>query len=64
VGFVVVKVALGQVFSEYFGFLWQPFHRLLYTHHHPSTGAGKIGQIVADVSSGLSLPPPHQELSN
>jgi hypothetical protein len=51
-------VALGQVFSEYFGFLCQfPFHRLLHTHHL-SSGAGTIGQLVADVLSGLSLTPP------
>jgi hypothetical protein len=51
VGFVVVKVALGQVFSEYFGFPRQfSFHRLLHTHHL-STGAGTIGQLVADVPS-------------
>jgi hypothetical protein len=31
VGFVVDKVALGQVFSEYFGFPCQSsFHQLLY----------------------------------
>jgi hypothetical protein len=56
-GFVVDEVALGQVFSEYFGF---PCHfslyRLLYTHHL-SSGAGSIGQLVADVPSGLSLTP-------
>jgi hypothetical protein len=58
VGFVVNKVALGQVFSEYFGFLGQfSFHRLLHTHHHPSSGAGTIRQLVADVRSGLSLTP-------
>jgi hypothetical protein len=35
VGFVVDKVALCQVFSEYFGFPCQPsFHQLL--HNHPS----------------------------
>jgi hypothetical protein len=34
VGFVVDKVALGQVFSEYFGFPRQfEFHRLLHHHH-------------------------------
>jgi hypothetical protein len=44
VGFVVDKVALGQVFSEYFGFPCQSsFHRLLYNHHQ-SSGAGTIGQ--------------------
>jgi hypothetical protein len=34
VGFVVDKVALGQIFSEYFGFSCQfSFHRLLCIHH-------------------------------
>jgi hypothetical protein len=57
-GFVVDKVALRQVFSEYFGLLCQfSFHRLLHTHHL-SSGAGTIGQVVADVPSGLSLTPP------
>jgi hypothetical protein len=28
-------------------------------HTHLSSGAGKIGQSVADVPSGLSLTPPH-----
>jgi hypothetical protein len=32
---VVDKVALGQVFSEYFGFPCQSsFHQLLHNHHH------------------------------
>jgi hypothetical protein len=35
VGFVVDKAALGQVFSEYFGFLCQSFHQLLHHHNHP-----------------------------
>jgi hypothetical protein len=40
VGFVVDKVAPGQVFSEYFGFPCQSsFHRLLHNHHHLSSGA-------------------------
>jgi hypothetical protein len=36
VGFVVDKVASGQVFSEYFGFPCQnpSFHQLLHHHHH------------------------------
>jgi hypothetical protein len=43
VGFVVDKVALGQISSEYFGFSCQSFRRLLHTHHHsgliqPATG--------------------------
>jgi hypothetical protein len=56
----VDKSALGQVFSEYFGFHGQfSFHRLLHTHDLPS-GAGTIGQILADVPSGLSLTPPQE----
>jgi hypothetical protein len=35
VGFVVDKAALGQVFSEYFGFPWQSFHQFLHHHNHP-----------------------------
>jgi hypothetical protein len=36
VGFVVDKVALGQVFSEYFGFPCQSsFHYILHHHIHP-----------------------------
>jgi hypothetical protein len=35
VGFVVDKAALGHVFSEYFGFLCQSFHRFLHHHNHP-----------------------------
>jgi hypothetical protein len=58
VGFVVDKVALVQVFSEYFGFPCQSsFHQLLHDHHHLSSGAGTIGQTVAAVPSGLSLTP-------
>jgi hypothetical protein len=51
VGFVVDKVALGQISSEYFGFTFQfSFHRLLHTHH--------LGIVqVTDVPSGLSLTP-------
>jgi hypothetical protein len=36
VGFVMDKVALGQVFSEYFGFPCQSsFHQILHHHNHP-----------------------------
>jgi hypothetical protein len=56
VGFVVDKVAQGQVVSEYFGFPCQfSFHQMLHTHHHTSSGAGTIGQTVVDVQSGVSL---------
>jgi hypothetical protein len=34
-GFVVDKVALGQVFSEYFGYPCESsFHQILHHHHH------------------------------
>jgi hypothetical protein len=52
---VVDKVALGQRFSEYFGFPCQfSFHRPLH-NHHLSSGAGTISQIISDVPNGLSL---------
>jgi hypothetical protein len=52
------KLALGQVFSKYFGFPHQfSFHWLL---HHLSYWAGIIGQLVADIPSGLSLTPPQE----
>jgi hypothetical protein len=34
VGFVADKSEMGQLFSEYFGFPCQAFHRLLNIHHH------------------------------
>jgi hypothetical protein len=44
-GFVVQKVALGQVFSEYLDYPCQSlFHQFLLNHHHQSSGAGKIDQ--------------------
>jgi hypothetical protein len=63
VGFVVDKVALGQVFSEYFGFPCQlAFHQMLHTHL--SSEAGTISQLVVYVSSGLSLTPPQEIKKN
>jgi hypothetical protein len=45
VGFVVDRVALGQVFSKYFGFPCQSsFHQLLHNHPHLSSGLCTIGQ--------------------
>jgi hypothetical protein len=35
------------------------FHQTLHTHHL-SSGAGTIGQLVADMPSGLSLTPNHE----
>jgi hypothetical protein len=58
VGFVVNRVELGQVFSEYCGFLRQSsFHEML--HNHLSSEFGTVEQIVADVPRGLSFTPPH-----
>jgi hypothetical protein len=57
VGFVVDKVALGQVFSEYFGFSCQSLlYQLLQNHHHLSSASGTVGQLVADVPNGQSHP--------
>jgi hypothetical protein len=48
VGFVVDKVALGQVASEYFGLPCQlSFHQLRHTHQ--SYGAGTKDPVVAFV---------------
>jgi hypothetical protein len=59
---MVDKVILGQAFSEYLGFPCQfSFHQMFHTHL--SSGAGTIGQSVADVPSELSLTPP-QEAEN
>jgi hypothetical protein len=50
VGFVVDKVALEQVFSEYFGFPYQSsFYQILHSHNH----GGKYN--MPDEPSGLSL---------
>jgi hypothetical protein len=43
--FVMAKMALGPIFSEYFGFHCQSsFHQFLHNHHHLSSGAGTTGQ--------------------
>jgi hypothetical protein len=50
-------VALGRVFSEYFGFPCQSsFHQILHHHNHPEQAT--IGQSVAAVPSGPSWTPP------
>jgi hypothetical protein len=62
VGFVVEKVALEQVFSEYFDFPCQfSFHQML---HNQSSEAGTICQLVADVPSRFSVTPPHEIKNN
>jgi hypothetical protein len=58
VEFVVGKVALGQVSSEYFGFACQfAFDPQLHNHHPLSPGAGTVGQTVVAVPSGLKSHP-------
>jgi hypothetical protein len=62
---MVDKVELRQVFSEYFGFPCQySFHQFLHNHLHLSSGASTvgqwadaIGQLVADIPSGLKSHP-------
>jgi hypothetical protein len=55
-------VALGQVSSEYFGVPCQfSPHRILHTQHL-SSDAYRIGQLVANVQSGLSLTTPHESI--
>jgi hypothetical protein len=46
--FVVDKVALGQVFSEYFGLPCQSsFHQLLHSHPHVSSGFVQQAEVAA-----------------
>jgi hypothetical protein len=59
VGFMVEKVTLRQIFSDQFTFPCHfSFHKLLHTQL--SSGAGTIGQLVADAPSELSLNPPQE----
>jgi hypothetical protein len=51
---------MGQVFSEYFGVPPKFTFQRLFHIHHLSSETGTIGQLVADVSSGLSLTPPQE----
>jgi hypothetical protein len=54
---MVDKVALGQVFSEYFGFPCQSsFHQFLDNHHHLTSGAG------TKASSGRSTQSPTAQI--
>jgi hypothetical protein len=63
VGFVVDKVVLGQVSSEYLSFLCQ-FSFIEMFHSNLSSRAGTIDQLVANVPSGLSLTLPHPKRKN
>jgi hypothetical protein len=48
VGFVVDKVALGQAYSEYFGFPCQSFHRFPHHHNNPGLAQKAIGGRSAE----------------
>jgi hypothetical protein len=56
VRFMVDKVALEQVFSSYCGFPCQ-YSSPEILHSHLSSGADTLGQLVADVPSGLKSYP-------
>jgi hypothetical protein len=57
-GFVVDKVVLGQVFSEYFGFPCQSsFHQVLHNHPHLIIWGMYNRPEVAAVPSGPSPTP-------
>jgi hypothetical protein len=48
VGFVVNKIALGHVFSEYFGFPYQSsFHQLLHNNHIYHLGLYNRPEVAA-----------------
>jgi hypothetical protein len=57
VGFVVDKVALGRVFSEYFGFPCQSsFHQILHHHNHPGKYNRQISGRRAEWTQLKSTP--------
>jgi hypothetical protein len=55
----IPQEALGLVLLEYFGFLAISHFTdcSTHNHHHLSSRAGTVSQIVADVPSGLSFTP-------
>jgi hypothetical protein len=65
VGFVVDKVALGQVFPEYFGFPCQSsFHQILYHHNHPGQVQYAIQWPMCQVDTTWTQPPPPPHYAN
>jgi hypothetical protein len=57
VGFMVNKVALGQIFSEYFGFPCQSsFHQFLHNHYHLSITRGWYNRPVSGRSTQNPTP--------
>jgi hypothetical protein len=63
VGFVVDKAALGQVFSEYFGFPCQSsFHQFIHHNNHPGLAQSACSAEWTQVDS--TPPPPYQFKKN
>jgi hypothetical protein len=65
--FVVQKVALGQIFSEYFASSsnthstnFSTFIIIIITITFIGEGAGLVRAIATDIPSGLSLTQPHE----
>jgi hypothetical protein len=59
VGFVVDKVALTQIFSEYFGFACQSsFHDILHHHNHPGLAKYAYWWRRSNDWTQLESPPP------
>jgi hypothetical protein len=57
---MVDKAALGQVFSEYFGFPCQSsFHQFLHDHNHPGLSQKELPQCRVDP---IGLHPPLYQL--
>jgi hypothetical protein len=54
VGFVVDKAALGQVYSEYFGFPCQSFHQFLH-HNQPGLAQNAIGGRSGEWTQYINL---------
>jgi hypothetical protein len=59
VGFVVDKAALGEDFSEYFGFPCQSFHLFLHYRNHPGLAQYAIGGRNVEWTL---IPPPTMQI--
>jgi hypothetical protein len=59
---VVEKAALGQVFSEYFGFPCQSGYQFVHHHYHPGWYNRPIGGRSAEWTQLGSTPPLQKKL--
>ncbi|PNF13825.1 hypothetical protein B7P43_G12428 [Cryptotermes secundus] len=56
VGFVVDKVALGRIFSEYFGFPCQSsFYQIPHYHNHPGQARSEAGIVDSNPTQGIDV---------